>query len=373
MAKTTFIKEPFKYFYETLIIAATVISSATTIYAAINKTEKVAIGIDVNVLADVLNLFVLIMFYFLVKPVDLNLDQGSKQTLSTSLNIPITAIDHKNDRVNRLVQQLATMISYFIFFLILFYVIQIIKDAYHLWDNGVRSDLEKTHSINDLIDKSKKPALYFVIFEFFENLVNIISAAFLFLSFKVLYDVTLDDNNRPIIKPQSTILFLLGYVIIYSISLVIGLRNLTLDQTSHMFRLVCGFYNGLTMSLLFGRLTSMEYFFRDMNWHKGQLMGNDFGNWFFYFGVIFILPLYVIAQPMYGVFYATQFPESFKAFIFIICFIGKGFFLLFFFKYSRYRWLHIYLHMVLANNAIPKNIANELKQVKNLGNKNEED
>jgi hypothetical protein len=108
------------------------------------------------------------------------------------------------------------------------------------------------------------------------------------------------------------------------------------------------------MGLLFGRLISMEYYFKDV-----QLTSYKFSKQFYHYGAIFILPLYALANGLYGVQEFTIYTvEGFplKALIFFICFIGKGFFFLFIYHYINYKWLHIYLHLIIANNSIPLSI-----------------
>jgi len=298
----------------------------------------------VSVSAEVLNLVVLLIFYWIIKAKELELNDAEIKTLSESLNISKTKAKFNNDRVNKLVEQISFCLGGFMFFLIFFYAIEILEDTQSYW---------------------KLPDSKFPFLQFLENFSNVVSAAFIYLAFSVLYDVTLDEKNRPKIYYRGTIIFLVAFIGTYTMFLLTEDPNSSSSlNVTNVFRLICGVYNGLAMGLLFGRFVSMEYFFKDITLNQS----NNFTKRFYYIGTIFILPLYVIAQPMFGVFNLIGFGDQlvFKAIVFLVCFIGKTFFLFFFYTYVKKRWFHTYLHLSLANHAIPKNIAQSFPQIEDV-------
>ena len=279
---------------------------------------------------ELLNIFVLLFFYFSLKPKKLELNQNNAIIeLAKRLDIEdrnYAQLQFNNERVNKLVKQIVNNLMWFIGTLLIFFVINLLKD------------LDK-----QTFQKWNSP---FPFLDFFETIANGVSAAFIYLTFSILYDTTLDGQNNTSNYYRGTILFL----IVFFLSYFLLLQNLPKDQKliSDIFKLLCGIYNGLAMGLLFGRINSMEFYFKDLNNSDGQRYRKTYQ-----FGVTFILPLYVLAQPMYGVFEFDLFQTNadiFKSIVFLVCFIGKGFFLLFITNRINDQWLHAYLHLALANH-----------------------
>ncbi|UOQ70761.1 hypothetical protein [Hymenobacter cellulosilyticus] len=354
-----------KNFNEKLVLITSVVSTLATIVTQVVKTYKTGFN-DVGILIaiDIVNLLILVYFYLKIQPEKfICRSELEREKLAEILHISKSKVDFNIERVNTLVSQICFSIGFFIIFLSFFYLIQIIKDYKDLWAN-VESVLSNADSIEDLFDSSSRGAIYFIVIEFFENFFNMISAAFVYICFKVLYDTTLDEENHPVISYHGTVLLLSFYFIAYIWVIFNGIPGLNLKYSSHIFRLLCGVYNGFAMSLLFGRLTSMEYFFKS----DKPLIKQSFIKRFYYYGVVFVLPLYILAQPMYGVFYATEFGSNvvFKSLVFTICFIGKAFFLVLLLTYIRNRWLHAYLHNVLANQSLPRGISNDFDEIVDL-------
>lgn len=296
-----------------------------------------------TLLTETLNILVLFAFYSLIRPKKFNpKDDSEIAVLAESLNI--VDRDFKTakiniDRVNKVITQLCGKIFGFIIFLLLFYTLNFLED----W---------KPEYFSEHLNSP------FPIIDFLENVFNAISAAFIYFGFKVLYDSTLDENNNPKNYYKGTLIFLLGFILSYFLLLLINTDNphsQDKDKISYVYNLGCGIYNGWAMGLLFGRLISMEYFFKEI-----QLTTSKFSRRFFHYGAIFILPIYVLANCLYGVQKFEEFNyqnmQALKALIFLICFFGKGFFLLFIYHYINFKWLHIYLHLILANNSIPRDI-----------------
>jgi hypothetical protein len=105
----------------------------------------------------------------------------------------------------------------------------------------------------------------------------------------------------------------------------------------------------------------MEYFFKNSsNWWQRN---------FYFYGTIIVLPLYVVAQPLYGLFNAIEIgksPELFKSVVFLICFWGKLVFLLFIFTMLTKKWIHSYLFMVLSQEETLLKISKDLRDVEDL-------
>lgn len=292
------------------------------------------------------NILVLVVFYLIIKATRLNFRNGETEDNAINEIISFLRIEdsdryskltifNKNvARVNSLVKQLAINISWFVGLLLAFYIVNIIEDQTIYSFEG--QDLIKNH-----------------ILPFCENLFNFSSAIFIFLAFQVLYNRTLDDENERLPYYRSSIVIFVSYLILYFFSIASGNKD-----TSNIFRIICGIYNGFAMGLLFGRFTSMEYLFKNVDFFSDSNQTLD-KKWY-HIGTIYILPLYVIAQPFFGIFNLEGFGDQhvFKSVIFLICGIGKFTFLFLFYDYVKNKWLHIYLHVSLANHGIPKNLIN---------------
>lgn len=292
---------------------------------------------------EILNIIILLIFYFVIKPEELQLNKTAEIIdLARALNIEdpqYKKILFNNQRVNKLIFQLTRSLKWFILFLIFFYIVNFVQDIW-LYDPMAK---QKWGNYAD----------------FLETLTNTVSAAFLYSCFSVLYDTTLDPENKTNRKYyRGTALFLSIFLASY-----IGLFFLPASyHIGEIFKFISGFYNGLAMVLLFGRITGMDYFFKEKNLNTDPISKN-----LYVWGIYLILPLYVLAQPMYPVlelkiFEKQETPEIFKSLVFLICFVGKGFFLLLITNYIHQKWLHIYLHLLLANSNIPKNVILQIEK-----------
>jgi hypothetical protein len=205
-----------------------------------------------------------------------------------------------------------------------------------------------------------------------------LGALFVQLGFSVLYNKTLEAQEGPsknlaadndqyslettqILTYNSSLywaiplMFFVLYALIF-VSLSVSYLGIT-DVTAvthflNIFDLLAGLANGLAMSLLFGRYVSIE-----------QSIGNTsrfktvFENIFYPFssitykalvslGIIFILPIYALAQPLFGSLKIDAFgdAENFQTIVYGICLIGKiCFFHLTYILISK-RLLHLYLY-----------------------------
>jgi len=218
------------------------------------------------------------------------------------------------------------------------------------------------------------------------NLINLLGALFVYLGFSVLFNKTIEphqvaagprlvragagDDQRSLETRQflnynsslywgiPLMMFVL-YALVF-VSLSVSYVHLngseTVTRFLNIFDLLAGSANGLTMSLLFGRYVSVE-----------QSIGHTprfktvFENIFYPFSsvpykalvslsIIFILPIYALAQPLFGSLRITAFgdADTFQTVVFAICLVGKiCFFHLTYILVSK-KLLHLYLYGLVA-------------------------
>ncbi len=260
--------------------------------------------------------------------------ESLKKKFSDTFSVRAT---FSNNRVNILVRQLHNHILLYAFFLILVYLLYLV---------------EKVYSIHHPGDQS-----YISYFKIGQDVFNFFSSVFVYLGFKVLYNQTLDERNKPIVYYLDAVFFILLYLTVY-ILVVAGGLQFSIDAKNHLinlFGLVSGVFNGLAMALLFGRFVSMEHVL--MNMQKVNT------NSMLALGALFILPTYAIVQPLFGSFKIDAFgdPEMFANFVFFVCLIGKGFFLFLYTYYLRRKYLHLYLHLIISRRGLSRELAGFFK------------
>lgn len=351
---------------ELLGLTVGIITSITFILTKIGtlKIEESQLLLGV----DFLNILVLLIALLFIKDTELGVSDSElkelKNHLTASSNLDIGSIVI---RVNQLVRQLVRCIWWFAIILALFYGLQLFTDATQEPYEKVKATLNGNYSILQLLSHGAPldiAAAKHLSLEILTNSTNLFSASFLFLAFQVLFLVTLGADNK-------TWTLLKNYIPIISIAIlitvinvvffVVGFSDVPLYILSHTMRLLGGIYNGVAMLLLFSRFISMEFFFKksSQRWQKN----------FYFYGTVIILPLYVIAQPMYGIFNAVEMGQSaalFKSVVFLVCFWGKLVFLLFIFTTLSKKWLHSYLFISLTQMDTLTNVAKDLKEVDDL-------
>jgi hypothetical protein len=120
--------------------------------------------------------------------------------------------------------------------------------------------------------------------------------------------------------------------------------------------LVAGLANGLAMSLLFGKYVSIEH-----SLSNTPLFKYVFENIFYpfsrkpykaivSFGIIFVLPTYALAQPLFGSLRITVFgdPHRFQTIVYAICLVGKIIFFHLTYLLISKKLLHLYLYGLVA-------------------------
>jgi hypothetical protein len=120
-----------------------------------------------------------------------------------------------------------------------------------------------------------------------------------------------------------------------------------LPYLSNWFSLTAGIINGLAMALLFGKYVSLEH--RTIN-RKAENKYKAI-SW----GIVHILPVYAVIQPLFGSFDIDSFgnADRFRNFVFLVCLLGKVFFLYVTKDFIKEKFLHIYLHIVITKYGIP--------------------
>jgi hypothetical protein len=239
--------------------------------------------------------------------------------------------DFNNKRVTRLVHQLISNIHLYALFLMIVYLVFFIDNSRFYPDGeGLRHHW----------------------FPIVEDIFNYLSAVCLFWGFQVLYDTTIDKNDNKKDLPYRLPLIIISFVFLacYLIFVAYPMANSTLSENvGNWFKLVIGIVNGLAMALLFGKYISMEHSLQNIKeGNYGEIV-----RW----GIIIILPIYALAQPLFGSFKITAFGDEkwFANGVFFVCLIGKFFFLYVTYLLMRNKLMHYYLHLVIARHGVPTN------------------
>lgn len=336
----------------------------------------------------------LVAFFFLAKQktVDFIIQDKEKfkslAELDAGVDIQIYTANLKN-RVDKLVNQFRLHMTLFTFSLILIYGVLFLA-ALKSGSEIIATSSPGSVSISEsqivpekdfVIQKTFRTIDYFPITT---NLINLLGALFVQLGFSVLYVKTLEVHKDQIETTKSEItkdqyrlettqfltynsslywgiplmLFVL-YALIF-ISLSVSYSNdknfVSVTHFLNIFDLLAGSANGLAMSLLFGRYASIE---RAVG--ETQRFKNVYKTFLYpfsslpykalvSFGIVFILPIYALAQPLFGSLKIDSFgnPDNFETVVFAICFIGKiCFFHLTYILISK-RLLHLYLYGVAS-------------------------
>lgn len=210
------------------------------------------------------------------------------------------------------------------------------------------------------------------------NLLNLLGALFIQLGFSVLYNKTLEaekaptkatgghnnPNKQQYLNYNSSLywgvplLFFVLYAALF-ISLAVsygGIYRREVEVFLNRFDLLAGLANGLTMILLFGRYVSIE-----QSLGHTKLFKAVFENIFYpfsgipyktlvSFGIIFILPIYALAQPLFGSLKINAFGDAnnFQTMVYGICLIGKICFFHLTYLLITKKLLHLYLYGLVS-------------------------
>ncbi|HEY5771005.1 MAG TPA: hypothetical protein VIS75_00200 [Chitinophagaceae bacterium] len=321
---------------------------------------------DFLAIIDLLNIGVLFLALLAIKNVPLTIASKEFQKLSNRLGLKTDSEGVKiQERVNELARQLVYCIRWFAIILGMFYLLQLYGDTTQDPYENLKATINSNSSLLELLangDAISLSSAEFLGIEIFTNATNLFSASYLFIAFQVLFLVTLQKDNKTwILKSYLPISIAVLLTIANIVFFISGFFDVKLSHISHFIRLLGGIYNGVAMLLLFSRFISMEYFFQNsrQNWQRN----------FYFFGTIIFLPMYVVAQPLYGLFNAVEIGQSailFKSIVFLVCFWGKLVFLLFVYTMLNKRWIHAYLFMVVSQKDTLKDISTDLNDVADL-------
>ncbi|NIG56410.1 hypothetical protein [Chitinophaga sp. Cy-1792] len=293
---------------------------------------------------EILNLAILFLSFYMIYAMPLTfVNEGEPKMLAKALHLPESKIEYNNNRANSLVRQLVAHTHGFILCMILFYALFFVVDCESI----------SSHIADQWLD----------VIKVLINIFNLLGGCFIYLSFVTLYRTTLDENNQPRNYYGITVLFAIAYIISYVICSM-TVEGAKRENVHFIFSIICGMYQGLAMALLFGRFISLEYYLKELTAGESKL-----SRLIYNYSVIFILPLYALAQALYGVLDKAQShldaPQShdlavFKSIVFLICFVGKTFYFIVLFHFIEKKYLHVCLHMLLANYRVPAIIIRSL-------------
>ncbi|MDX2001319.1 MAG: hypothetical protein SFW35_02745 [Chitinophagales bacterium] len=363
---------------EWILVIATVL---TLIFGSISQGEGSQTTLkDILKITTILNIVAIVTGLVLIKPLALNIQEEELDSFKKLLpNCQNKDIGNQNERVNLLITQFVKHFHLFLFFLLAFYIVQFIE-TFSLNDFNIQ-DLKKKYNIYDLFNDAQKKHAVFIVFVMIENSLDIISAAFLYTTFKILYKRTISTDGKMKSTLDNNLMFgIVGIFILVQFLAFVGVFNTsnTSDDNISYYsitvgsRLVTGVFNGLTMALLFSRFNSMEYFFKKLKWET------NFLDIFYYIGIIYILPIYVLTQAFYGLFDAGDifFDDGngssdgvviFKSIVFSLCFFGKSVLILLLHRIITYKWMHVYIHLSLASYDLPYKLLKNLSDARKFG------
>ena len=307
-------------------IAAVIAALGVIISGIIAVINFVPINADsVKATLAALNLITLIIYcYFSTKIPKLEFSEGpeNKSKYCELLNIELDdktkthlgVAEGNAIRVRLLAEQLHTHITWYATFLIVVYILYFFDSKF--WFNSLFPGKDYYKYVHWYFDIAI-------------GICNYLSAVFLFLAFKVLYDKTISNDNKTPIRYYTnalifSVLFLLGYIIFSVFIVTTSLQNdintanenLANSTALNLFRLFIGIFNGLVMALLFGRYISMEHSAYIMK--QGIYEVGKYNN-IIHLCTIYILPIYALAQPLFGSFEITAFgnPRAFANSVFL--------------------------------------------------------
>jgi hypothetical protein len=252
--------------------------------------------------------------------------------------IPNATDEKVRQRANRLMKQLNTNILMYAFCLIVVYAIYCAHASFGLNPEFV---------------------------EQYTNLFNFGSSLFIYLAFKVLYDKTLDKDNEPVPYYMDAAIFALMGIIAYVLVTeprLVGLDNIAIMKKN--FSLLIGILNSLAMGLLFARFISMENALVNIFEADDKQEPNKNQKIILKNMMIFLLPLYAAVQPIFGNFNLEAGmgpPAIHRNVVFLICFVGKTFFLAIYSYYAHRRWIHLYLYSMIYRQGIPHSLKTKFK------------
>ncbi len=357
-------------FKELIAIIITVASSVYFFNAEKFKLQKLD-GDDLLIYPAILNIVILVLGiivfstliddYYLIKRKHGEYDNANSglddlNSISKILNISIDKTKYFVERTSAVVGQLIRNFSLFLWPLIIFYSLNILKDYLNL---NLLSGFENTYSYSEFVAKNlnieSSKALWYLILSGLANIFNFISAIGLWVCFSILYQKTVDADNKSTLHLGVYYFLLTFYILSYIVLLGTGIELLTIKQTILTLDMFCSVFNCVAMILFFNRLVQMLYFFQPFL--RKKLLDK-----FYFFIATILFPLYACFQIFFGVFdqlvsQGNLYYEYVKGAVFFICFLGKLFLILFLFTFVRIKWLHAAIITLLAYEETPMKLA----------------
>jgi len=351
---------------ELLGLIVGIITSIAVLLKTYDSAHPFIDGLDVNLLTDLINIFILVLASYLIAEFKLKASGQEIEKLSKTLNISIESVKAKITRTNTLVAQLVHSIKWFMLALIAFYALQFFIDStlmrqYYDFESSLVNNKSILRLLQDPSTEYDLFAAKFLGLEILTNSANLFSATFLFTAFLVLFSVTLDTDNKTWqIKNRIPIAIAIAITILNIVVFIFGIGEFNLKESSTTIRLLGGLYNGIAMTLLFSRFISMEFYFQNSK--------KNFERSFYFYGIIIGLPMYIVVQPLYALFNAVDLEAAsiFKSTVFVICFWGKLVFLFFIYNMLSKKWIHSYILLAITQNNNFDKISIDLEDVEKL-------
>jgi hypothetical protein len=188
------------------------------------------------------------------------------------------------------------------------------------------------------------------------NILNFIGCLAVFASFSSLYIKTVRDGKTSAKFYLIPFLALCFYVaIIVTFTQIYSQLNLDKTIWLNLFDLLAGLFNGLAGTLLFGRYVSIEQSLRYTEKLRSlelTVFGKEvpFKEIIISFGIVFVLPIYALAQPLFGTLQIDAFgdPRYFQLSVYLICLIGKICFFHLTYLLIKNNSFHLYLYGLIS-------------------------
>lgn len=282
--------------------------------------------------------------------------------IETILKVSASETKYYVERTGAIVGQLVRNFSLFLWPLILFYALNILKDKLGLKPSiGFDSAYSFVEYCKTFPNEDHNKALWYIILSVLANFFNFLSAIGLWVSFSILYTKTVDADNKSTLHFGVYYFLLTFYVLAYIVLIGSGVELLKIRYTILALDMFCSIFNCVAMILFFNRLVQVLYFY------QSPLRKNLLDKFYFFTATI-LFPLYACFQIFFGVFdqlvaQNTVFYEFTKGTVFFVCFLGKLFLILFMFSFIRIKWLHAVIITLLAHEETPFLLARNVKAI----------
>lgn len=294
------------------------------------------------------------------------------RTASDILKIPLPRAKYFVERTSAVVGQLVSNFSLFLWPLIIFYLLNIIKDFLHLKPSD---DFATCYSLIDFLDgrswDASVDAFWYLGLSALANIFNFLSGIGLWVSFSILYQKTLDSHNKSTLHFGIYYFLLTAYILAYIVLIGTKLNVLPIRLTILTLDMFCSVFNCVAMILFFNRLVQILYFYRaDL---KEKLLDK-----FYFFIATILFPIYACFQIFFGVFDQlvagdTQFYVFVKGTVFFVCFLGKLFLILFLYSFIKIKWMHAAILTLLAHEDTPSELARNMATISDSIDKVDDD